>query len=198
MNNGHCIATVCASSEFAKRIAKEEDMSLEIFHSIVKQMGLRLSCVYGLYYFGELEKEDLIDDFEDGIISTVGVRKLLAEDSALLKGFESSLIASGVDALSVDFEKQNLYGIIENAELIAIAIAVKWRQSNEIVDVQPVVLPSFDSIENSTRLMQFVAFDLFKQGYEFQYRVIGDDINSKALAESIPLELFGQWQSVLV
>lgn len=157
---------------------------------ILRGAGLELNGADNLFYLPvSVERELMSRRVPDG------TRRLSHLDASAFERFCVDAPEEDIDEAFVELDHWLVYGTFAEGELVAAASAYPW-QNTRLADIGVITLPAHRGRGLGTQVVQAIAGDALRQGYQPQYRCQLDNHASTALAVSAGFVLFGQWDVV--
>ncbi len=121
------------------------------------------------------------------------VRQLTSDDAEIFHGFMAQVSVDDQDDASVELTHWATFGAFMGSELLAVSSLYPWG-GVAIADMGVLTMPRARGKGLARSLVHAMIEHAAKRGYEAQYRCQFDNVASKALAESIGLAPYGEWE----
>lgn len=121
------------------------------------------------------------------------VRQLTPDDAEIFHGFMAQVSADDQDDASVELTHWATFGAFVDSELLAVSSLYPWG-GVAIADMGVLTMPRARGKGLARSLVHAMIEHAGKRGYEAQYRCQLDNVASKALAKSIGLAPYGEWE----
>ena len=170
------------------RLGGRANLSEAEFRRALTAAGITLNGADYVFYFGSGTRESLTDDCPD-------VRRLTDLDSAIFAEFESGASAADLDGAYVELDHWAVFGAFEQPRLVCAASAYPWDDA-PLADLGVLTLSPFRGNGHARTVVRALSRYVYEQGYEPQYRCQLDNYASVALAKSLGLQPFGEWEVI--
>ncbi|ODA30927.1 hypothetical protein A8L45_18725 [Veronia pacifica] len=128
-----------------------------------------------------------------GIQDNMSCRALTEDDEALFSRFCSEISEDDLDNAWVELDHWAVYGLFLDDELAVASSLYPFRDS-KLADLDIVTTPIQRRKGLAKILVSYANQQMREKGYLLQYRSQIDNMESIALAESLGLELVGQYE----
>lgn len=153
----------------------------------LSDIGIQLHGADFVFYFpvgANLRPRDVRPD--------VAIRQLAGGDAMLFDAFEAAATEEDLDGASVSLDDWIVFGAFEEGRLVAVSSIYRWNDA-PLADVGVVTLPGSRRKGFAAVLIGTCAARALAEGLQLQFRCQFDNENSRALAVSLGMQLFGIW-----
>ncbi len=125
------------------------------------------------------------------------IRLLTEDDTDVFQAFLETITPADVNLAYVELHHWAVMGSFEGDELACVASAYPWY-TGPMADIGVVASPWHRGRGHGRRVVRALAARCWHEGYEPQYRTQPGNLSSQAAALSAGLELFGDWECVMI
>lgn len=167
-----------------------KNLSVPVFKQQLAAAGIALHGADHLFFFSEEEKAKLLQEPVEA-----NLRLLTEEDEAAFETFCGGITEEDLDGAFVALDHWLVLGAFEGGKLVCAASMYPWDDS-PLADLGVLTSPDYRGKGYARKVTRAICRLALENEYEPQYRCQLDNLASVALAKSVGVSLYAQWDSI--